>query len=255
MSASRETPLELHRAMRKELESRIEHDDTTFRTKLPYQIATGGEILGVRLETIEEAAQVFYYQRPDLTAARIMRVTERALGSGQLSARGIVIGCREEIVTSFVLLGLLIERPPPSLWKASASWIDRVDNWEATDALATYVIAPLIMQQQQRLEQLFIWIRGIRLWERRLALASAVALLKADEAYIIPALALAEQAATDPEPLVIDAVEYLFRTAGSCDKELTWWRLRKLRLVAPRRVLQAAGAVMAPEQRAFLLEH
>lgn len=255
MSADRETPLELHRALRAALEERAEEDDTIFRIRLPYEIATGGEILGVQLEMINQAVRQFHRQRPDLTAARVMRVAERALGKGQVRSGRQEVGCREEIIASFILLGMLLEKPPPSLWIHACAWIARVDNWEATDTLAAHVIAPLIIRDPARYEQLFVWGRGIRLWERRLALASAVTLLRADESYIAPALTLAEKVVTDPEPLVIDAVEHLFQTAGTYNGELTWWRLRKLREVAPQRVLQRAGALLPPEQRAFLLEH
>jgi 3-methyladenine DNA glycosylase AlkD len=255
MSTERETPDQLHQALRKELEQYAEEQDAVFRIKLPYEIATGGEVLGVRTEIIEQVVTHFHLSRPRLTAARVMRVAERALGKEQPGTRDAMVGCREEIMASLMLLGRLTDSFPPSLWTHATAWIKRIDNWEATDALAAYVIAPLILAEPQRIQQLFAWSRGLRLWERRLAVTSATRLLAIDTSHIIPALTLAEEVITDPEPLVIDAVEYLFRVAGSYDQEVTWWRLRKLREVAPQRVLQRAGALLSIEQQAFLLEH
>ncbi len=56
-----------------------------------------------------------------------------------------------------------------------ASWLDRVTNWADHDALAHYLLAPMVAADPARCRQVFQWAKSPNRWRRR---AACVALIR-----------------------------------------------------------------------------
>jgi 3-methyladenine DNA glycosylase AlkD len=105
------------------------------------------------------------------------------------------------------------------LLKQFESWLaaNHCDNWAATDALGTFVIAFLLQRQPELAPQVQGWTAAKNLWLRRAAAVSLVPLARKgillDEAYTI-----AELLFPYPEDLIHKATGWLLREAGKADQ-------------------------------------
>jgi 3-methyladenine DNA glycosylase AlkD len=81
----------------------------------------------------------------------------------------------EEKVIAVFLLEKQTEKFGDDEFELFASWLDRVSNWADHDALAHYLLSPMVAAEPKRCRQVFQWAKSTNCWRRR---AACVALIR-----------------------------------------------------------------------------
>jgi len=120
-----------------------------------------------------------------------------------------------------------------------ASWIDRVSSWADHDALAHYLLAPMVRDEPRRCREIFRWAKSRNRWGRR---AACVALVRgAREKMFFPEIVrLSEMLLADQDDMVQKGLGWLLREAAKYDPKRTVPYLMKIRRRVPRLVLRTA---------------
>ena len=122
-----------------------------------------------------------------------------------------------------------------------ASWLDRVSSWADHDALAHYLLAPMVVAGPARCREVFQWAKSLNRWHRR---AACVALIRgARERRFFPEIKLLSNQLLQNEEeddMVLKGLGWLLREAAKADREQTLPYLMKIRKKAPRLVLRTA---------------
>ncbi|HET9697573.1 MAG TPA: DNA alkylation repair protein [Terriglobales bacterium] len=163
--------------------------------------------------------------------------------------RGRVL--EEKIFAVLMLQGIASEFGDRE-FKLFTSWLDRISTWADHDALASYLLGPMIAAEAKRAKIVFQWAKSRDRWHRR---AAAVSLIRAirlkrcrREVIQISNLLLKDQ-----DDMVQKGLGWLLREAAKCDPEFTIPYLRKIRTRAPRLVLRTACETLSPSQREEIL--
>jgi 3-methyladenine DNA glycosylase AlkD len=120
-----------------------------------------------------------------------------------------------------------------------ASWLDRVSSWADHDALAHYLLAPMVLADPKRSRESFRWAKSRNRWRRR---AACVALIRgARERKFFPEIVrLSNQLLRDEDDMVQKGLGWLLREAAKADAVRTVSYLMKIKKRAPRLVLRTA---------------
>lgn len=158
----------------------------------------------------------------------------------------------------FVALVILVERYRRSRDRAERAGIARfylghragVDNWDLVDVSAPVILGGELAAGADRaiLDDL---AGGVDVWDRRIAVLGAGALIRRGETG--PTYALAERLIDDPHHLIHKATGWMLREAGKRDEaELVAW-LDAHRARMPRTMLRYALERLDPVTRARLM--
>jgi 3-methyladenine DNA glycosylase AlkD len=168
----------------------------------------------------------------------LLRVADRLF-------RGRVL---EEKIVAVMLLEKSVAAYGERKFKVFEGWLDRVSSWADHDALAYYLLGPLIAADLSRAQRVFVWARSRNRWRRR---ASAVALIRAartgaacDEITRISRMLL-----TDEDDMVQKGLGWLLRESVKANREGTVPLLISIRDRAPRLVLRTACETLAASER------
>jgi len=120
-----------------------------------------------------------------------------------------------------------------------ASWLDRVSSWADHDALAHYLLAPMVYADPARCRDVFRWAKSRNRWRRR---AACVALIRgAREMQFFPEIVrLSNQLLGDQDDMVQKGLGWLLREMAKADPKRTVPYLMKIRARVPRLVLRTA---------------
>lgn len=142
-----------------------------------------------------------------------------------------------------VMAVFLLEKQTQSFTKDEftlfASWLDRVSSWADHDALAHYLLAPMVANSQVLHRQVFLWAKSPNRWRRR---AACVALIRGARAqrFFEQIVRLSTQLLHDEDDMVQKGLGWLLREIAKADPERTVPYLMKIRKRAPRLVLRTA---------------
>ncbi len=133
-----------------------------------------------------------------------------------------------------------------------ASWIDRITSWADHDALAHYVLSPMVAANPALAKQAFVWARSRNRWRRR---AACVALIRgARQRQFFPEIMrLTEMLLDDEDDMVQKGLGWLLREATKYDAKRTVPFLIKIRSRAPRLVLRTACETLPASTRKRVL--
>ena len=122
-----------------------------------------------------------------------------------------------------------------------ASWLDRVSSWADHDALAHYLLAPMVAADPARCRQVFRWAKSPNRWRRR---AACVALIRGarERRFFAQIVRLSNQLLQneDEDDMVQKGLGWLLRETAKADPKRTVPYLMKIRKNAPRLVLRTA---------------
>jgi 3-methyladenine DNA glycosylase AlkD len=120
-----------------------------------------------------------------------------------------------------------------------ASWLDRVSSWADHDALAHYLLAPMVYANPARCREVFRWAKSPNRWRRR---AACVALIRgARTRQFFPEITrLSNLLLADQDDMVEKGLGWLLRETAKADPKRTVPYLMKIRARAPRLVLRTA---------------
>ncbi len=132
------------------------------------------------------------------------------------------------------------------------SWLSRVSSWADHDALAYYLIAPMMVTRPSRTARVWRWAKSRQRWQRR---AAAVALIRGARLRMFaPKVArLTEMLLGDDDDMVQKGLAWLLREAAKADPEPTVVLLMRVRERAPRLVLRTACETLADGTRRRIL--
>ena len=122
----------------------------------------------------------------------------------------------------------------------------RINNWDLVDASAPYILGPHI-RESGREELRMTLARSRKLWDRRLAMVSTFADLRAKDTGSV--FRLAEMFLDDREDLMHKACGWLLREAGKVDLAGLRAFLKKYSATMPRTMLRYSIERMTPTER------
>jgi len=133
-----------------------------------------------------------------------------------------------------------------------ASWLDRVTSWADHDALAHYLLAPMVAADSARCREVFCWAKSQNRWRRR---AACVALIRGarERRCFEQIVRLSNQLLKDEDDMVQKGLGWLLREAAKADPKRTVSHLVKIRKKAPRLVLRTACETLSPLARKTVL--
>ena len=121
------------------------------------------------------------------------------------------------------------------------SWLDRVTSWADHDALAHYLLAPMVASDPARCREVFRWAKSRNRWRRR---AACVALIRGarERRFFAEIVRLSNQLLRnkDEDDMVLKGLGWLLRETAKADPKRTMPYLMKIRKNAPRLVLRTA---------------
>jgi 3-methyladenine DNA glycosylase AlkD len=134
-----------------------------------------------------------------------------------------------------------------------ASWLDRVTSWADHDALAHYLLAPMVAADPARCRQVFLWAKSRNRWRRR---AACVALIRGarERRFFEQIVRLSNRLLNDEDDMVQKGLGWLLRETAKADPKSTVPYLMKIRKNAPRLVLRTACETLPVATRKQVLK-
>jgi 3-methyladenine DNA glycosylase AlkD len=158
----------------------------------------------------------------------------------------------EEKVMAVFLLEKQTKKFGDREFQLFASWLDRVSTWADHDALAHYLLAPMVAADPARCREVFLWTESPNRWRRR---AACVALIRGarERRFFEQIVELSDQLLDDEDDMVQKGLGWLLRETAKADPERTVPHLMKIREKAPRLVLRTACETLAAPARKKVL--
>ena len=158
----------------------------------------------------------------------------------------------EEKVMAVFLLEKQTKKFGDDEFRLFDSWLDRVSSWADHDALAHYLLAPMVAADSARCREVFLWTKSPNRWRRR---AACVALIRGarERRFFAQIVELSDQLLDDEDDVVQKGLGWLLRETAKADPERTVPHLMKIREKAPRLVLRTACETLAAPARKKVL--
>jgi 3-methyladenine DNA glycosylase AlkD len=155
----------------------------------------------------------------------------------------------EEKAFAVILLQGMTRKFGDAEFKLFASWLPRVSTWADHDALASYLLGPMIANDPKRARAAFTWAKSRNHWLRR---AAAVSLIRAirEQKCRREVVQVSNLLLNDEDDMVQKGVSWLLREAAKYDHDETLPYLMKIRNRAPRLVLRTACETLPPAEKA-----
>lgn len=154
-----------------------------------------------------------------------------------------------QILEEKVMAVFLLERQTAHFgdneFRLFASWLDRVSSWADHDALAHYLLSPMVAAKPSRCREVLHWAGSPDRWRRR---AACVALIRGarEQRFRAQIVRLSNQLLSDEDDMVQKGLGWLLREQAKADPGRTVPYLMKIRKKAPRLVLRTACETLAP---------
>jgi 3-methyladenine DNA glycosylase AlkD len=126
-----------------------------------------------------------------------------------------------------------------------------LDNWDLVDTAAPRILGAYLLDHPDERVRFERFLRSPRLWERRIAVLSAGALVRVGQPDLL--LAFAERTLTDPHDLMHKAVGWMLREVGKRDVATLRRFLDHHAAEMPRTMLRYAIERLAPAIRGAYL--
>ncbi|HEY6075048.1 MAG TPA: DNA alkylation repair protein [Anaerolineales bacterium] len=138
-------------------------------------------------------------------------------------------------------------------FKLFTSWLDRVSSWADHDALAHYLLAPMVYAEPARCREAFRWAKSKNRWRRRAACVALI--LRPEQKKFFPEIVrLSNQLLDDEDDMVQKGLGWLLREMAKADPARTVPYLMKIRDRAPRLVLRTACETLPLSMRQRVLK-
>ncbi len=133
-----------------------------------------------------------------------------------------------------------------------ASWLPRVSTWADHDAVASYLLGPMIAEDPKRARIVFTWAKSKNRWFRR---AAAVSLIRAirEQKCRREVVQISNLLLNDEDDMVQKGLGWLLREAAKYDHDETLPYLMKIRDRAPRLVIRTACETLPANERGRIL--
>jgi len=158
----------------------------------------------------------------------------------------------EEKVIAVLMLEKQTKNFGDNEFRLFASWLDRVTSWADHDALAHYLLAPMVAADPARCRDVFLWVKSPNRWRRR---AACVALIRGARKgrFFAQIFRLSNQLLNDKDDMVQKGLGWLLRETAKADPKRTVPYLMRIRARAPRLVLRTACETLPAATRKQVL--
>ena len=158
----------------------------------------------------------------------------------------------EEKVMAVFLLEKQTKKIDDDEFQLFASWLDRVSSWADHDALAHYLLAPMVAADPARCRKVFLWAKSPNRWRRR---AACVALIRGarERRLFEQIMRLSNELLHDEDDMVQKGLGWLLRETAKADPKRAVPYLMKIRKNAPRLVLRTACETLPVAMRKQVL--
>lgn len=145
----------------------------------------------------------------------------------------------EEKVLAVQLLETSVGECTEAHFALFESWLDRVSTWADHDALASYLIGPMVAAKPKRAVTVLAWSQSTSRWHRR---ASAVSLIRGarSQKFEKEITKVTRTLLQDKDDMVQKGLGWLLREAAKYNPDFTVPLLMKIREDSPRLVLRTA---------------
>lgn len=159
----------------------------------------------------------------------------------------------EEKALAVLMLEDKVEGLTQAHFRRLIGWLDRVSTWADHDALASYLLGPLMVMQPRRAAHSLRWMKSNDIWHRR---ASAVSLIRGTRKQMFDreVRTVTARLLTDDDPMVQKGLGWLLREQAKYDRKRALPLLRGIRKKAPRLVLRTACETLPSDLRRQILE-
>jgi len=126
----------------------------------------------------------------------------------------------EEKVMAVFLLEKQTKNFGENEFQLFASWLERVSSWADHDALAHYLLAPMVAADPARCREVFRWAKSPNPWRRR---AACVALIRGarERRFFEQIVWLSNQLLHDKDDMVQKGLGWLLRETAKADPKRT----------------------------------
>lgn len=158
----------------------------------------------------------------------------------------------EEKALAVLMLEDKVSHLEEAHFKRLVGWLDRVSTWADHDALASYLLGPLMVAEPKRTASALGWTKAQDTWHRR---AAAVSLIRGvrKRMFARETKAITASLLRDEDLMVQKGLGWLLREQAKYDRERALPLLRSIRRRAPRLVLRTACETLTPELRMEIL--
>jgi 3-methyladenine DNA glycosylase AlkD len=158
----------------------------------------------------------------------------------------------EEKVLAVLMLEDKVEDLTEAHFRKLIAWLDRTSTWADHDALASYLLGPLMVAEPERAAHTLRWMKSKDTWHRR---AAAVSLIRGvrKQMFVRETKAVTAQLLTDEDLMVQKGLGWLLREQAKYDRDRALPILRSIQNNAPRLVLRTACETLPVELREEIL--
>ncbi|MGC2112321.1 MAG: DNA alkylation repair protein [Candidatus Korobacteraceae bacterium] len=173
----------------------------------------------------------------------LVEVADRLFRGDVLEEKIFAVGMLQGIVNDFVL----------SEFKLLENWLDRVSSWADHDALAHYLLGPMIAADAGLLSRPLRWAKTKSRWHKR---AAAVSLIHSTRQHknFEEIRRITEILLNSDDDMVQKGLGWLLREAAKFNPEQTVGYLMTIRERTPRLVLRTACETLPAAMREKLLD-
>lgn len=161
----------------------------------------------------------------------------------------------EEKVMAVFLLEKQTKNFGDNEFQLFVSWLDRVTSWADHDALAHYLLAPMVAADPARCREVSLWAASQNRWRRR---AACVALIRGarEQRFFEQIVQLSNHLLQNEEEddMVLKGLGWLLRETAKADPTSTVPYLTEIRANAPRLVLRTACETLPAGTRTQILQ-
>lgn len=158
----------------------------------------------------------------------------------------------EEKVFAVLLLEKVVAQCGDPEFRLFESWLSRISSWADHDALAHYLLGPMLVADPSRAKRVFSWSKSGNRWHRR---AACVAFIQGTrhKLFLPEILRLSNSLLEDEDDMVRKGLGWLLRETAKADPKRTIPYLMKIRARPPRLVLRTACETLPPATRKRIL--
>jgi 3-methyladenine DNA glycosylase AlkD len=158
----------------------------------------------------------------------------------------------EEKIFAVLMLEKITDEFDHVQFRRFESWLDRINSWADHDALVHYLIAPMIVANPARAQNVFLWAKSQNRWRRR---AACVALIQGarQRKFFSEIKHLSGLLLADEDDMVKKGLGWLLRETAKADSRRTVPYLLRIRNCTSRLVLRTACETLSPAARARVL--
>jgi 3-methyladenine DNA glycosylase AlkD len=158
----------------------------------------------------------------------------------------------EEKVFGVFLLQGVTKNFSNAEFKLFGSWLPRVSSWADHDALASYLLGPMIADDPRRARITFRWAKSRNRWHRRAASVSLIRAIR-EQKCRREVIGISNLLIEDQDDMVQKGLGWLLREAAKYDHDQTLPYLIKIRTRAPRLVVRTACEKLPEKEREQVL--